>query len=137
MRATPIHEQPPATPVNNNMGRFMVDVVMVAGALAEPAVNVLGLVAPVPGLNMALSLVEKIFAVMEQMRYNKKQCRRLAESARDVVEAVEEALAGITPEEVDASLITNVDKLVRSVHLSRVFIGKTHSYFIPQDAETH
>lgn len=85
----------------------------IAGALVQPAVKVVAIIAPVPGLDLALSLTEKIFAIMEQMRYNKKQCRRLAESARDVVEAVEEALTGVTPEEIDSTLVANVDKLVR------------------------
>jgi hypothetical protein len=93
----------------------VVNAAFLAGALAQPAVKAMAIVAPVPGIDLALSLVEKIFAVMEQMRYNKKQCRRLAESARDVVEAVEEAVAGITEEEADSTLLANVDKLVRYV----------------------
>ncbi|KAJ7043517.1 kinase-like domain-containing protein [Mycena alexandri] len=92
-----------------------INVALITGALAQPAVKVIAIVAPIPGMDMALSLVEKIFAVMEQMRYNKKQCRRLAEAARDVVEAIEEALVGATEEEVDANLLSNVDKLVRTL----------------------
>ncbi|KAJ6518703.1 hypothetical protein C8R45DRAFT_2928 [Mycena sanguinolenta] len=91
----------------------IVNAAFLAGALASPAAKAISLVMPVPGMDLALSLVEKIFSVMEQMRYNKKQCRRLAESARDVVEAVEEALSGITEEEIDSNLLVNVDKLVR------------------------
>ncbi|KAJ7760468.1 hypothetical protein B0H16DRAFT_573920 [Mycena metata] len=104
------------TPDNDGgLGNDAMNVAFIAGALAHPAVKVIAIVAPIPGMDMALSLVEKIFAVMEQMRYNKKQCRRLAEAARDVVEAVEEALAGITEEEVDTNLLSNVDKLVRTL----------------------
>ncbi|KAJ7180564.1 kinase-like domain-containing protein, partial [Mycena filopes] len=96
-------------------GALAMNVAFLAGALAQPAVKVVAVVAPIPGMDLALALVEKIFAVMEQMRYNKKQCRRLAEAARDVVEAVEEALAGVTEEEIDGPLLANVDKLVRTL----------------------
>ncbi|KAJ6591671.1 kinase-like domain-containing protein [Mycena vulgaris] len=98
-----------------NIASDVMNVAFIAGALAQPVAKVVAVLAPVPGMDLALSLVEKIFAVMEQMRYNKKQCRRLAESARDVVEAVEEALTGVTPEEIDTNMTANVDKLVRTL----------------------
>ncbi|KAJ7115866.1 hypothetical protein C8R44DRAFT_215974 [Mycena epipterygia] len=98
-----------------NVTSDVLNAAFIAGALVQPAVKVVAIITPIPGLDLALSLTEKIFAIMEQMRYNKKQCRRLAESARDVVEAVEEALTGVTPEEIDSVLVANVDKLVRTL----------------------
>lgn len=87
--------------------------ISVIGALAVPAARLAAQVSPVPGLGLAATLVENIFAIVEKLRYNKAQCRRLAESARDVVDAVNRAVHPSNPEDIDDGLKENVENLIR------------------------
>lgn len=86
--------------------------ISVIGALAVPAVRLAAQISPIPGLGLAATLVENIFAIVEKLRYNKAQCRRLAESARDVVDAVNRAAHPSNPEDIDDGLKQNVENLI-------------------------
>lgn len=105
-----VPERKPSSSVADKIG---LTVQFAAADIIMPTARAMNILAPLPGLDAALSIVDKIFSVMEQMRYNKKQSRRLAESARDTVDAIEDALGAVEPSEPGLSLTTNINKLVK------------------------
>lgn len=104
---------PERRPSGNVSDKIGLTVKFVAADVIMPTARALNTVAPLPGLDAALSIVDKIFSVMEQMRYNKKQSRRLAESARDTVDAIDDALSAAEPNSLGLSLTANINKLVK------------------------
>jgi hypothetical protein len=69
--------------------------------------------APKDALNKSAVLVDQIPGVVEQMRYHKKQARRLAEYASLVFDGVDEMIPKPPPDEVSAKFSEGLEKLLR------------------------
>lgn len=99
--------------------------IMLAAKVMQPIAG-LASYAGVPALGVALSIVSKISDVVDTMQLNKKQARRLAQSAQDIVDTVDAAVAGLSPEQIDATFRNNISRLVtwvpRILYMFVVFI---------------
>ena len=60
-------------------------------------------------------LVDQIPAVVEQMKFHKKQSRRLVELASFVYDAIDSSIPKPPPEDAEGHISDGLEKLIRSV----------------------
>lgn len=70
---------------------------------------------PKDALSKSALLVDQIPGIVEQMKYHKKQARRLAEFASLVFDAVDEVIPKPPPEDVSSAITEGLEKLLRCV----------------------
>lgn len=70
---------------------------------------------PKEALARSSILVDQIPAVVEQMKFHKKQARRLAELASFVYDAVDASIPKPPPEDTSSSVSEGLEKMIRSV----------------------
>lgn len=69
--------------------------------------------APKEALSKSAILVDQIPTVVEQMKFHKKQARRLAELASFVYDAIESSIPKPPPDDISSSVSEGLEKLIR------------------------
>lgn len=89
--------------------------VVVPPSASIAPMKTLAVFTPKEALARSSVLVDQIPAVVEQMKFHKKQARRLAELASLVYDAIDASIPKPPPEDTNAPVSEGLEKLIRFV----------------------
>ncbi|KAJ7500769.1 kinase-like domain-containing protein [Mycena galericulata] len=86
------------------------DLARVGMSVTGAVVEIVAASVPIPGLQAAASTTRKIFALVDQMRMNKRRTQLLAVSVRELVRALEVSMSDLPAGALESTLATTVDE---------------------------